>query len=180
MSAARSGQRVAKGCIRARQARPSSPRAAFGCSEIALQDDGGAVVEWVGERRGRVDPLEAVVREGQGSEEGRAGGHGMDCGAEVVVEAGEGEIHGADRAAEGGFGFEELDLEAGLREHDGGGKAVGACADDAGFAATRIAARLRHGLPIRLQKCASADCFCKVSLVFTSSALSLSSTGRFG
>ena len=45
----------------------------------------------------------------------------MDCGTEVVVEAGEGQIHGAGCAADGGLGFEELDVEAGLGEDDGGG-----------------------------------------------------------
>ena len=52
---------------------------------------------------------------------------------EVVVEAGEGEVHGAAGAADGGLGFKDLDVEAGLGEDDGGGEAVGPGADDAGF-----------------------------------------------
>ncbi len=58
----------------------------------------------------------------------------MHGGAEVVVEAGEGEVHGADRAADGGLGFVDVDVEAGLGEDDCGGKAVGAGADHIGFA----------------------------------------------
>ena len=81
-----------------------------------------------------MDPFEAEVGEWQRGEEGRADCHGVDRGAEVVVVAGEGEGHGSRGAADGGFGFEEFDIEAGLGEHDGRGKAVGACADDTGFA----------------------------------------------
>jgi len=118
------------------------------CSDAALEGDGGAVVEWVGERGGGVDPFEAVVGEGQRIEEGRARGHRVDCGAEVVVEAGKGEVKRAGCSADGGFGFEELDVEAGLREHNGGGKTVGACADHTGFAAAMVDC-LRHGLRLR-------------------------------
>ena len=117
----------------------------FSFNQLPLQRNGGAVVEGVGERRGGLNPLNVVVLEGQGVEERRAGGHGVHRGAEVVLEAGEGEFHGAGGSADGGLGFEEFDVEAGLREHDGGGKAVGACADDTGFAAAMIRG-LRHGL----------------------------------
>jgi hypothetical protein len=72
-----------------------------------------------------VDPFEAVVGEGQGGEEGRAYGEGVDCGAEVVVEAGEGEFQGAGCAAYGWFSFEDFDVEASLCEHDGGRESVG-------------------------------------------------------
>jgi hypothetical protein len=59
----------------------------------------------------------------------------MDGGAEVVMEAWQGEVHCADRAADGGLGFKELDVEARLGKDDGGGQAVGAGSDDVGFAA---------------------------------------------
>ena len=58
-----------------------------------------------------------------------------------MVEAGQGEIQRAGGAADLGFGLEDFDLHAGLREHDGGREAVGACADDAGFTAASMVAR---------------------------------------
>lgn len=92
----------------------------FGESEVAVKGYGGAVVKWVGQRCGRVDPFEAIVFEGQGREEGRAYSHGMDCGTEVVMEAGEGEFHRAGCAADGRLGFKDFDVEAGLGEDDSG------------------------------------------------------------
>ncbi len=105
-----------------------------GGREVALEEDGGVVVEGMGENGWGVDPLKAVVGQRQGCEEGGAGGEGVDCGAEVVEEAGKGEWEGAGGTADGGFGFEELDLQAGLGQDDGGREAVGSGADDAGFA----------------------------------------------
>ena len=98
----------------------------------------------MGQHGGGVDPFEAMVGKRQGSEEGRAGSHGMDGGAKVVVEAGQGEIHGAGGAAHVGLGLEDIDLQAGLGEHDGCCKSVRARADDTGFAAATISRGLRH------------------------------------
>ena len=97
----------------------------FGLGEVAVEGDGGAVVERVGQGGGGVDPFEAVVGEGQGGEEGRAYGEGVDCGAEVVVEAGESEVECAGGAADFRFGFKDFDVQAGLCEHDSGRESVG-------------------------------------------------------
>ena len=121
------------------------------CGKVALQGDGGAVVEGVSERRSRVNPLEAVVGEGQGIEERRSRGHGMHRRAEIVVEAGQGEIQRAGCAAHLGFGLEDFDFHAGLREHDGGRETIGACADDAGFTAASMVRGLRHDSPSGLR-----------------------------
>ena len=56
----------------------------------------------------------------------------MDGGAEIVEEAGEREFEGAGGAAGLRLRFEDVDVYAALREGDGGGEAVGSCADDAG------------------------------------------------
>ena len=57
----------------------------------------------------------------------------MDGGAEVVAEAGKGELHGAAGAADGGLGFVDVYGETSLGKHDSGGEAVGTGADDSCF-----------------------------------------------
>ncbi len=67
--------------------------------EIALQQDRGAVVEGMGKWRGGVDPCQPVVTERQRAEEGRRGGHGMHGGTEVMMKAGQRELHGPRASA---------------------------------------------------------------------------------
>jgi hypothetical protein len=57
----------------------------------------------------------------------------MDGRAEVVEKAGQGELERARGAAWLGFGFEDVYASGGLREGDGGGKAVGSGADYGGL-----------------------------------------------
>src|SRR5215472_7647316 len=57
----------------------------------------------------------------------------MDGRAKIVPEAGKRQFEGARSAAGNGLGLEELDLEPGLGEDNGGREAVGAGTDDAGF-----------------------------------------------
>jgi len=64
------------------------------------------------------------------------------------MEAGEGEFERAGRAADGGFGFEEFDVEAGLGEDDGGGETVGACTDHTRFARSTTCDCWKHCSPI--------------------------------
>ena len=58
----------------------------------------------------------------------------MDSGSEVVMEAGEGKVKGARSAARLRLGFEYVDGDTRLSQHDRGGEAVGSCADHARFA----------------------------------------------
>ena len=99
--------------------------------EIAMEEDGGAIIEWVREWEVTVDPLKAVIGKRQCCEEGRCGGHGVNRRAEVVQEAGQGERERARAATGNVFGLEDFDGDAGLCEGDGSGKTVGAGADDA-------------------------------------------------
>ena len=87
----------------------------------------------MGERGGRVDPLETVTLETEGAEEWRAEAEGVHGGAEVMVEAGEGEVRRAAATADGRLGLIDIDLETSLGEDDGGGESVWAGADDGGF-----------------------------------------------
>ena len=114
-------------------------------SNRPVQDDGLGVVEGVGKGELGVQPGEVVLLEGERAEDGRGGAHGEGARADVVVEAGEGELGGGAGAAEGGVGLEDFDGEAGAREDGGGGEAVGAGADDD--------CSLRHvSLPLRQHK----------------------------
>ena len=100
--------------------------------EGVFERDGGAVVEWMREGGGRLDPAQAVVGEGKAAEEGPGDADGVAGGAEIVVEAGEGDLGGGAGSAEGGVALVDGDGDAALREGDGGGEAVGAGADDVG------------------------------------------------
>ena len=100
--------------------------------EGVLEGDGGAVVEWVGDGGGWLDPAKAVGGEGKGAEEGAGDAERVAGGAEVVVEAGEGDFGGGAGAAEGGVALVDGDGDAALRERDGGGETVGTGADDVG------------------------------------------------
>lgn len=101
--------------------------------EITFQNESRAVVERMGQRCRRVNPFEAEFFKWQSQEEGGPGCEGMNCRAEIVLEAGKGQFQGAASAASNGLGLEDLDLEPGLREHDGGSETVGARSDNAGF-----------------------------------------------
>src|SRR5437763_1316479 len=75
----------------------------------ALEHCRCAVVERMGERRGRMNPLQAMVSERERAKEGRGDRHRMDGGAEVVLEAGKRQLFGASTAAESGLSFEDDD-----------------------------------------------------------------------
>jgi len=91
----------------------------------------GGKIAWegVGKRDVRMDPIKAEALEAQGAKEGGAGGHGVDGGAGIMDEAGEGQLRGADGAARGFHGLENEDAEAGAGQANGGGEAIGAGAD---------------------------------------------------
>ena len=106
----------------------------MGCGgfEGVLEGDGGAVVEWVGDGVGRLDPAQAVVGERKASEEGRGDAEGVAGGAEIVMEAGEGDFGGGAGAAEVGIALVDGDGDATLREGDGGGETIRTGTDDVG------------------------------------------------
>src|SRR5437016_5038856 len=79
------------GCVRAERAAR--------VVEAPLEHCRCAVVERMGERRGRMNPLQAMLSERERAEEGRGDRHRMDGGAEVMLEAGERQLGGASAAA---------------------------------------------------------------------------------
>ncbi len=104
----------------------------YGGFECVLEGDGGAIVEWMRDGAGWLDPAQSMSGEGQAAEERRCDAEGVTGGAEVVVEAGEGDFGGGAGATEGGAALVDGDRDAALREGDGGGETVGAGADDVG------------------------------------------------
>jgi hypothetical protein len=87
--------------------------------EVAHQDR-GAVVERVCELNGGLDPAKAVAVERELGEEWRARAEGVDGAADVVDEAGEGQLSRPAPASDGRLGFDELHRAAGARERDRG------------------------------------------------------------
>ena len=94
-----------------------------------LDDEGGAVVERVRERGGRVDPFDV---EPEGVEERRRRAERVNRGADVVSEARERQLQGPCAAADRVLRLEDEDGASGLRQGDGGGEPVRARADDDG------------------------------------------------
>jgi len=94
--------------------------------EGAVEDGGAAVFEGMSERDLGVDPFEAFSGEIEFVEDGRGDCGGVDGGADVVMEAWEGEFLGASAATWGGAGFGDEDFAAVAGEVGGGGQAVGA------------------------------------------------------
>jgi len=102
------------------------------CGKIPMKQYGAAVVERMRKWEVSVNPFKPVLGERERCEKWRSGGHGMNCGSKVVQEAGKCKWKRARAAAGDALCFEDLNSDSGSREGDGGGKAVGAGADDAG------------------------------------------------
>jgi len=56
----------------------------------------------------------------------------MYGGAKVVLKSWQGKRKGASATAGLRLGFEDVDLQSGLRQNDGRGQAIGTCSDDNG------------------------------------------------
>jgi hypothetical protein len=95
----------------------------------AADEQGGAVVERMRERGGRLDPVDVELER---PEERRRDAERVDGRADVVPEAGERELGRARAAADAVLRLEDEDRASGLRESDRGGKPVRAGADDDG------------------------------------------------
>src|SRR6266849_2573925 len=117
----------------------------FGLAEVALEDYGGAIVERMGEWSGRVNPLQTVSRQRQRRKKRGAGREWMDGGAEIVEEAWQREFEGARRAACLRLRLDDINVDAALRESDGGGQAVRSGANDTGAARALNGSHWRGG-----------------------------------
>jgi len=109
-----------------------------------LEESGGAVVEGVRERGGRLDPAEAVGLKRKGFEKRAADAERVYRGAEIVVEAGKRDFAGGAGSAELGVALVDVDGDAALGEGDRGGEAVGSGADDVGGLQRHISERRRR------------------------------------
>src|SRR5215813_13063437 len=61
----------------------------FSVAQVTLQSDRSSIVEGMGERGGRVDPVESEITQGQRRKEWRSSGKRMDRRAEVVMKGGQ-------------------------------------------------------------------------------------------
>src|SRR5215213_4480222 len=86
--------------------RTAVAQAERGGIDRAFEEDGGAVVEGMCERGGRLHPLEPVGIEGKAAEERGRPREWVDCRAHVVGEAGQREAGRSETAAESPFGPE--------------------------------------------------------------------------
>ncbi len=102
------------------------PETGGGGVEGALEQNGGAVVQGMGEGRIRVDPFQTEAGQGKQLKTGRADGQGVDGGADVVNEAGQGKLGGAEAASELRGLLQHLHGMAGAGQQDGRAQAVGA------------------------------------------------------
>ena len=103
--------------------RSVAPKAFAGALEVAPQHDGGAVIERVCDGSARLYPLESVLFERKGAEEGRKDSERVHGGTDVVLEAGKGEFGCARAAADFVGGLEDADRRAFACESDGSGQA---------------------------------------------------------
>src|ERR1700674_271405 len=100
------------------------PKNRFGVAEIARERYGGAVIERMRQGSGRVNPLQTVSLQRKRSKKRGARGERMNGGAEIVEEAGQGELECARGTARLRLCFEDVNAHAALREGDGGCEAV--------------------------------------------------------
>jgi hypothetical protein len=90
----------------------------------ALEQDRGSVVERVGDRGGRLDPVEPVLGERQRPKQRRRDPERMDRRADVVDEARQRQLGRAASASDRVGCFEDAHRAAGAGEHDRCRKAV--------------------------------------------------------
>ena len=103
--------------------------------ERALHENRGAVVEGMGHRRRRVDQVEAVLGQGERAKEGRPRDERMTGGADVVDEAGQSQLRGADAPSERVLGFAYGHPPPRFRKRDRGRETVRPRADYDGVVA---------------------------------------------
>ena len=109
---------------------PVGAEAARGRIDRAFEQDGGAVVEGMRERRRRLDPLEPLATEIERAEERRRGAHRMERGTDVMEKSRQGQRRGAAAAADRVVRLEHRYRQSLSRERDRRGEAVRPRADD--------------------------------------------------
>ena len=120
-------ERLGQRAIASRVARAES---VAGLGDRAANDDRGAVVERMRERRRRMNELEPMFGERQRAKERRRERERVDRGADVVHEAGLGQGGRPRASADRRRGLVDADGSSGARERDRGGETVRARSDD--------------------------------------------------
>src|SRR5580704_2783528 len=109
----------------------------LGIAQVPFQYDCGSIIERMGERSRRMNPLQSMIFERQRREERRPGAHRMHRRSKVVQEAWQSQFHRARCTARCRLSLEHIDLQAGLGQDDGRCKPIWARANAACFAAHR-------------------------------------------
>ncbi len=108
------------------------PEPCSGLVQRPANEDGRAIVERVGERRGRGDPFEVQTERPEERRRGgeRRGGERVDRGADVVTKAGQRQLRSARAAADRVLRLEDENRATGLRQRERRREAVRTRADD--------------------------------------------------
>ncbi len=132
MSSASAHQLRGSGSSSRRQAGPSSPNSRH-CSSISRtsstavpSSSGCAMRNW------RVDPLQPMVGQWQGTKEWGACRHGKNRGAKIMMKAGQRKLQRSRRAAGDRLGLIDNDGSTGLCQRNGRGQPVWACSHHCG------------------------------------------------
>jgi hypothetical protein len=126
-------------------------------SNRALEYRRRPVVEGVGERGGRVDPLEAVLLERERLEEGRGVPERMYGGAEIVDEARQRHLRGAGAATDRFFGLQDRDRATTSGQLYRGGEAVRPRPHDYGVVRAAFGHALRRRIRPRILRPSPAN-----------------------
>ena len=99
-------------------------------SNIALHHHSRAIVERMGQGRGRLDPRQAVLGQRQATPQRRCDAQRVESRTRVMHESRQGQLGRAQPAANRPGALEHQHRTAGARQGDGGSQAVGAGAND--------------------------------------------------
>ena len=109
--------------------------------QVAAHQRRAAVIERMGQRHRRLDPLQAVLRQRPLAEDRGGSAQRMDGRADVVDEAGQGQRRRPAATAHLGARLQHQHAAPGSGQGDGGGQAVGPGADDERVVAARVGYR---------------------------------------
>ena len=98
--------------------------------EVAFHQNRGAVIEWVCERRERLNPTQPVICKRQVGKKWRNDAEWINCRTEIVPKARKGDLSGPDATSVGRLSFPNFYIQACLGQNYSCREAVRTAADD--------------------------------------------------
>src|SRR6185312_15258687 len=95
-----------------------APKMAHCFFQVVLQHHRRAVIQGMGHRCGRVNPLESVLVQWERGKKWRSHAHRMNGGAKIMAKAGQSKCHGACSPAGKSFGLEHLRPQSSLSQNN--------------------------------------------------------------